>query len=156
MSQNFQNTTEPKLVEIFTDGACSGNPGPGGWGVYLKYGGSSKKLSGSEADTTNNRMELKAAIEALKALKYSCRVKLYTDSNYVKNGINEWIYKWKANNWYRNKKELVKNVDLWKQLDDLRDKHDIEWIWVKGHNNNEGNEIADKLAVEACKELQNS
>jgi ribonuclease HI len=142
---------ESKLVEIYTDGACSGNPGPGGWGVYLKYRNTYKKLSGSEPETTNNRMELMAAIEALRALKYCCKVKLYTDSNYLKNGINEWIYKWKANNWLKNKKEPVKNADLWKLLDELRHKHEIEWIWVKGHSDNEGNDIADKLATEAAK-----
>lgn len=133
-----------KKVEIYTDGACSGNPGPGGWGVILRYGDTEKELSGGEADTTNNRMELTAAIEALKALTKPCDVDLYTDSTYVKDGITRWIEGWKARGWKK-----VKNRDLWEELDSLNFKHNVAWHWVRGHDGHPENERADKLAVAA-------
>ncbi len=138
-------------VEIFTDGACSGNPGPGGWGAILRYGRSEKELSGGEAETTNNRMELTAAIEALKALKRRCHVDLYTDSSYVKDGIGKWIEGWKRNGWKTAAKKPVKNADLWQALDELRDRHDVTWHWVKGHAGHPENERADELARLAMK-----
>ena len=134
------------IVEIYTDGACSGNPGPGGWGAILHYNGHEKELFGGEAETTNNRMELKAAIEALTALTRPCTIKLYTDSSYVRDGITKWIDGWKAKGWKNASKKPVKNTDLWQELDAARSKHSIEWIWVKGHAGNEGNERADGLA----------
>lgn len=135
-----------KRVEIFTDGACSGNPGPGGWGAILRYKGSEKEMFGGEAATTNNRMELRAAIEALNALKGSCSVDLYTDSSYVRNGISDWIRGWKARGWKTADKKPVKNVELWMALDDARQKHDVTWHWVKGHAGHPENERADELA----------
>ncbi len=136
-------------VEIYTDGACSGNPGIGGWGAYLKYKDNVKELSGSAENTTNNRMELVAAIEGLKILKKSSKVNLYTDSVYLKDGITKWIFNWQKNNWKNANKKDVKNKDLWIQLLEVVNKHDINWIWVKGHEGNEGNEIADNLATSA-------
>lgn len=133
------------IVEIYTDGACSGNPGPGGWGAVLRYGGHEKELSGGEAETTNNRMELMAAIKALEALKRKSTVDLYTDSTYVKQGITEWIHGWKAKNW----PQRIKNKDLWRELDLLNQKHDVRWHWVKGHAGHPENERADSLAVAA-------
>lgn len=134
-------------IEIFTDGACSGNPGAGGWGAILRYKDTEKELSGGEADTTNNRMELQAVIEALKALKTPCTITLYTDSRYVMDGINQWLPNWKKNNWKTaNKKSAVKNIDLWQQLDELVCKHEIIWRWVKGHAGHPENERVDKLA----------
>ena len=134
-------------VEIFTDGACSGNPGAGGWGVLLRYKDTEKELSGGATETTNNRMELTAVIEALKALKVRCVVSLYTDSKYVMDGVNQWLPNWKKNNWRTsNKKSEVKNIDLWQQLDELLPKHEILWNWVKGHNGHPENERVDKLA----------
>lgn len=134
-------------VEIFTDGACSGNPGIGGWGALLRYKDIEKELSGAELQTTNNRMELTAVIEALKALKTECNITLYTDSKYVMNGINEWLENWKKNGWKTsNKKNAVKNIDLWQQLDELIKKHEIRWVWVKGHNGHPENERVDSLA----------
>ncbi len=133
------------IVEIYTDGACSGNPGPGGWGAVLRYGGHEKELSGGEAETTNNRMELMAAIKALEALKRKSTVDLYTDSTYVKQGITEWIHGWKAKNW----PQRIKNKDLWQELDSLNQKHDVRWHWVKGHAGHPENERADSLAVSA-------
>lgn len=134
-------------VEIFTDGACSGNPGIGGWGALLRYKNIEKELSGGELQTTNNRMELTAVIEALKALKTECNITLYTDSKYVMNGINEWLENWKQNGWKTsNKKNAVKNIDLWQQLDELIKKHEIRWVWVKGHNGHPENERVDTLA----------
>ncbi len=134
-------------IEIFTDGACSGNPGIGGWGALLRYKDVEKELSGGEAQTTNNRMELTAVIEALKALKTECNITLYTDSKYVMNGINEWLENWKKNGWKTsNKKNGVKNIDLWQQLDELIKKHEIRWVWVKGHNGHPENERVDTLA----------
>ncbi|MFV0626444.1 MAG: ribonuclease HI [Alphaproteobacteria bacterium] len=138
-----------KRIEIFTDGACSGNPGAGGWGALLRYKATERELSGYEEQTTNNRMELTAAIEALKALKEKCFITLYTDSKYVMDGVNEWMKNWKANGWRTtNKKSEVKNIDLWQQLDEQVSKHEIHWIWVKGHNGHEENERVDKLARE--------
>lgn len=135
-----------KTIEIFTDGACKGNPGPGGWGALLRYGKHEKKLYGGELDTTNNRMELTAAIEALKALKRPSKVELTTDSVYVKNGINLWLEGWKAKGWKTAAKKPVKNQDLWQALDEQVVKHQINWHWVKGHSGHTENEIADELA----------
>ncbi|HHN66725.1 MAG TPA: ribonuclease HI [Thermopetrobacter sp.] len=140
-----------KRVEIFTDGACSGNPGPGGWGAILRYGAVEKELSGAEDDTTNNRMELMAAIEALQALKEPCEVDLHTDSEYVMKGITEWIHGWKRNGWKTAAKKPVKNADLWQRLDDAMQRHVVRWHWVKGHAGHAENERADKLAREAIR-----
>ena len=133
-------------VTLYTDGACKGNPGPGGWGVLLIYGGHEKELCGGEAETTNNRMELMAAIEGLNALKRSCRVALYTDSNYVRQGMTQWLANWKKNGWRTAAKKPVKNDDLWQALDAACERHEIEWHWVKGHSGDPGNERADELA----------
>ena len=135
-----------KTVEIYTDGACKGNPGIGGWGALLKYSGRTRELFGGEALTTNNRMELTAVIKALSALKRPCKVKLHTDSRYVQQGISEWIHDWKKRNWRTADKKPVKNDDLWKRLDELASRHQIEWVWVEGHAGDEGNEQADSLA----------
>jgi ribonuclease HI len=134
------------LVDIFTDGACKGNPGPGGWGVLLRWNGNEKELFGGERETTNNRMELTAVIEALSALKRRSRVRLHTDSQYVANGITTWIHDWKRRDWRTADRKPVKNVELWKRLDELAGRHDIEWIWVRGHSGHDGNERADALA----------
>lgn len=134
------------VVEMYTDGACKGNPGPGGWGVVLRYGDREKHLFGGEPETTNNRMELRAAIEGLAALKRACQVHLYTDSQYVKNGINTWMANWKRNGWRTSQRKPVKNAELWRRLDELAAKHEIHWHWVKGHAGNPGNELADELA----------
>jgi ribonuclease HI len=136
-------------VVIYTDGACRGNPGPGGWGAILSYASSQKELKGFAAETTNNRMELTAVIESLKALKRSCEVDLYSDSRYVLQGINEWIDGWKLNGWKTAAKKPVKNADLWQILDQQAIRHEINWNWVKGHAGNAGNEAADRLANEA-------
>ncbi len=133
-------------VEIFTDGACKGNPGPGGWGAWLVMGPNEKELFGGELNTTNNRMELKAVIEALSALKRPCEVTVHTDSQYVQKGISEWIHGWKARGWKTAAREPVKNVDLWQALDAAQARHQIHWRWVKGHAGHEGNERADALA----------
>jgi ribonuclease HI len=133
-------------IEIFTDGACKGNPGPGGWGAYLRSGSYEKELFGGENPTTNNRMELTAAIEALKALKRPSHVDLTTDSQYVRKGITEWLEGWKRKGWINSAKKPVKNADLWKLLDELAQKHTIEWHWVKGHSGHPENELADQLA----------
>lgn len=133
-------------VEIWTDGACSGNPGPGGWGALLRFGANEKELFGGEAETTNNRMELQAAIEALRALKRSCAVELYTDSQYVKGGITGWIHNWKTNGWKTAAKKPVKNADLWQVLDQELARHRVRWHWVKGHAGLAENERADELA----------
>jgi ribonuclease HI len=135
-------------VVIHTDGACSGNPGPGGWGAVLAYGDTIKELKGGEALTTNNRMELTAAIEALNALKRPCAVELHTDSQYVKNGLTTWIKGWKRNGWRTADKKPVKNAELWQALDEAVSRHEISWHWVKGHNGDEMNERADRLANE--------
>ncbi len=133
-------------VEIYTDGACSGNPGPGGWGALLRLGEKEKEMCGGEAETTNNRMELTAAIEALNALKRACEIDLYTDSQYVKGGVTGWMHNWKRNGWKTAAKKPVKNEDLWRILDEAIQRHDIKWHWVKGHAGHEGNERADQLA----------
>ncbi|MCA6060919.1 ribonuclease HI [Thalassolituus sp. ST750PaO-4] len=133
-------------VELFTDGACKGNPGPGGWGALLRYGDMEKELFGGEADTTNNRMELMAAIEGLKALKRPCQVILTTDSQYVMKGINEWLAGWKKKGWRNAAKQPIKNQDLWQQLDAECQRHQIEWRWVRGHTGHAENERADQLA----------
>ncbi len=138
--------TNPLKVIIYTDGACSGNPGPGGWGAVLVCNGREKEIFGGEPDTTNNRMELMAAIKALEALKSKCEVDLYTDSNYVRNGIMTWIHDWKKRGWKTADKKPVKNVDLWQELDEMAAKHQIKWHWVKGHNGDSMNERADELA----------
>lgn len=135
-----------KSIEAFTDGACRGNPGPGGWGVVLRAGTRVKELSGGEPMTTNNRMELKAAIEALAALKEPCRVALYTDSTYVRSGITEWLPAWRARGWRTADKKPVKNQDLWTALADLAAKHEVTWHWVKGHSGHPENDRADALA----------
>jgi ribonuclease HI len=133
-------------VVIYTDGACRGNPGPGGWGAWLKFGESEKDLFGGDKLTTNNRMELTAVIEGLASLKRRCKVTVYTDSAYVKNGITTWIHGWKARGWKTASRQPVKNVDLWQRLDELSAGHDVQWRWVKGHSGNSGNERADRLA----------
>jgi len=135
-----------KDVEIFTDGACKGNPGPGGWGALLRFGEIEKELCGGEKDTTNNRMELMAAIEGLAALSEPCNVKLTTDSQYVRKGITEWITNWKKNNWKTAAKKPVKNSDLWQRLDQESKQHNITWLWIKGHSGHRENDIADELA----------
>ncbi len=137
---------ETKKVTIYTDGACSGNPGKGGWGAILIYGNNKKEISGYSELTTNNKMELQAVIEALKLLKRQCEVDLYTDSVYVKDGITKWINNWKKNNWRTSKKDDVKNKELWVELDELTQKHNINWNWVKGHADNELNNRVDELA----------
>ena len=137
--------SEP-VVEVWSDGACRGNPGPGGWGVLLRSNGTEKELYGGEAATTNNRMELMAAIQALEALKRPSRVRLYTDSIYVQEGISTWIHGWKRRGWRTADKSPVKNEDLWKRLDELRAQHEVEWHWVKGHSGHPENERADALA----------
>ena len=142
-----------KTVIIYTDGACRGNPGPGGWGVLIEYGELSKQLYGGDVSTTNNKMELTAAIMALKEIKESCEIILYTDSKYVLQGIEEWIHNWKKRGWRGANKKPVKNIDLWKELDELRDKHNIKWNWVKGHSGDPGNETADMLANRGIDEL---
>jgi len=135
-----------KTVEVYTDGACSGNPGPGGWGVLLIQGDREKELCGGEKDTTNNRMEMQAAIEAMKAVKPGWKIILHTDSQYLKNGLTQWIHGWKRNGWKTAAKKPVKNQDLWIELDALCSKRDITWKWVKGHAGDPGNERADALA----------
>lgn len=133
-------------VTVFTDGACRGNPGPGGWGALLQAGATEKELWGGEANTTNNRMELTAVIRALEALKRPVAVRIHTDSQYVQKGISQWIHRWKKNGWRTADKKPVKNADLWQRLDALSGRHDIAWLWVKGHAGHPGNERADKLA----------
>lgn len=137
---------DSNTVEIFTDGACRGNPGPGGWGAFLRYQGHEKKIYGGEAQTTNNRMELTAVIQALRTLKKSCKIVLTTDSKYVHDGLTSWMSKWKKNNWRTADKKPVKNIDLWQELDQEIPKHQIQWLWVRGHTGHNGNEIADQLA----------
>jgi len=135
-----------KSVVIYTDGACRGNPGPGGWGAVLRFNGSERKLHGGETATTNNRMELMAAIQALETLSEPCAVTLFTDSNYVKQGLTEWLPQWRKRNWKTADKKPVKNQDLWQRLDEAAARHRIEWRWVRGHSGDEGNELADQLA----------
>ena len=141
-------------IEIYTDGACKGNPGPGGWGALLRYGEVERELFGGEPDTTNNRMELQAAIEALKALSESCEVRLTTDSVYVKNGITQWLEGWKKKGWKTAARKPVKNVDLWQALDEQNQRHQVQWFWVKGHSGHRENEIADQLANRGIDELR--
>lgn len=140
-------------VEIFTDGACRGNPGPGGWAALLRYGDEEKVLRGAEPATTNNRMELQAAIEGLAALKRSSRVILTTDSEYLRQGINDWVPRWKKNGWRTAARKPVKNQDLWEKLDELAGNHDIEWHWVKGHSGHRENELVDEAANLAIDEM---
>lgn len=135
-----------QTIEIFTDGACKGNPGIGGWGALLRYGDHEKELFGGEAETTNNRMELTAVIRALESLKRPCKVRLHTDSQYVQKGISEWITGWKRRGWRTSDNKPVKNMDLWQELEVLAAKHHVEWLWVKGHAGHDGNERADGLA----------
>ncbi len=139
-----------KQVEIFTDGACKGNPGPGGWGAVIRYGDHEKEVSGGEPDTTNNRMELAAAINALNILIQPCEVILYTDSKYVCDGITRWVAGWQRNGWINASKQPVRNADLWHELIAAASRHEIEWLWVKGHAGHAGNERADKLASDAA------
>ena len=141
-----------KQVDIFTDGACSGNPGPGGWGAVLRYGETEKELCGGEAETTNNRMELLAAISALNALKNPCEVNLHTDSKYVMDGISKWIFGWKKNGWKTADKKPVKNGELWQLLDTANQRHTVKWHWVKGHAGHPENERADRLAARGLAE----
>ncbi|MCB1529927.1 MAG: ribonuclease HI [Rhodospirillales bacterium] len=136
-------------IQIYTDGACSGNPGPGGWGVLMRWNGHEKELSGGEPETTNNRMEMTAVIKGLEALKKESRVALYTDSKYVKQGVEEWLAGWKARGWKTAAKKPVKNQDLWERIDSLLAVHEVEFHWVKGHSGHVENEIVDKLAVAA-------
>lgn len=143
-------------VTIYTDGACRGNPGPGGWGALLSWGEHDRELCGGEARTTNNRMELMAAIQALNALSRPCRVALYTDSNYVRQGITQWMHNWKANGWKTAAKKPVKNAQLWRELDAACQRHEIEWHWVKGHAGDAGNEAADALANRGIDEMASS
>jgi ribonuclease HI len=140
-----------KQVELITDGACSGNPGPGGWAAILRYGAHKKEMWGSEPQTTNNRMELRAAVEGLKMLKERCQVTITTDSEYVRKGITEWIHGWKRNNWRTADKKPVKNQDLWQELDTQVNRHDATWKWVKGHADHPDNNRCDELAVMAAK-----
>jgi ribonuclease HI len=140
-------------VEIFTDGACRGNPGPGGWGALLRYNGQEKYLRGAELNTTNNRMELMAAIQALAALTRPCQIELTTDSKYVKDGLTTWLHNWKKNNWLSSQRKPVKNKDLWQLLDTEASRHQINWHWIKGHSGHRENELADSLANQAIDEL---
>lgn len=145
--------TEKKVVEIYTDGACRGNPGVGGWGALLSYDGIEKRLYGSAKDTTNNRMELMGSIAALQTLKKPCSVVLWTDSQYVKKGISEWLTGWKAKGWRTSANQPVKNQDLWQLLDEQAARHQVDWRWIKGHAGHYGNEVADQLANQAIDEL---
>ena len=147
MGQAGMTVGQLKKVTIYTDGSCSGNPGPGGWGAVLLYEGNKKEIYGGEIATTNNRMELKAAIKAIEILKETCLVELFTDSIYVKDGITVWLAGWKNKNWKTAGKKDVKNIDLWQELDALASKHQISWHWVKGHNGDVYNDLADELAV---------
>ena len=146
-------TKKEERIEIFTDGACSGNPGPGGWGAVLRWRGVEKELAGAERDTTNNRMELMAAIAALEALKRPSKVALTSDSTYLRDGITKWIHAWRAKDWKTAAKKPVKNQDLWQRLDEAAKGHDIDWHWVRGHTGHPENERADKLARDAIKKL---
>jgi ribonuclease HI len=142
-----------KHIVIYTDGACRGNPGPGGWGALLRYGKHEKKLFGAETDTTNNRMELMAAIQALTSLRESCKVELHTDSQYLQKGITLWLPGWKKKNWKKADNHPVKNADLWQELEKQANRHDVSWHWVKAHNGHPENEMADSLANHAIDQL---
>ena len=142
-----------KTVNIHTDGACSGNPGPGGWGAVLTYGGKTREICGGEAETTNNRMEMMAAIQALEALTRSVEARLHTDSTYLKDGVTKWMVQWKANGWKTAAKKPVKNIDLWMRLEAALSDHQVEWLWVKGHAGDPGNERADALANKGMAEF---
>ncbi|MEZ5833219.1 MAG: ribonuclease HI [Dongiaceae bacterium] len=146
----------PRIVEIFTDGACSGNPGPGGWGAVLRYGAVEKEINGGEPETTNNRMELMAAIMAIEAVKRPCEIHLHTDSEYLRNGITTWIHSWKARGWKTADKKPVKNVDLWQRLERAIETHDVHWHWVKGHSGHKENERADELARLAIRQMKDA
>ena len=146
----------PKIVEIFTDGACSGNPGPGGWGAILRYGGVEKEMNGGEPQTTNNRMELMAAIMAIEAVKRPCEIHVHTDSEYLRQGITTWIHSWKARGWRTADKKPVKNVDLWQRLEAAIETHDVHWHWVKGHSGHAENERADELARLAIRQMKDA
>ena len=148
------NDDSPMTVELFTDGACLGNPGPGGWGALLRFNGTDKELAGGEPDTTNNRMEMQAVIEGLTALSRSCSVTVYTDSQYVQKGITEWIKGWKARGWKTAAKKPVKNVDLWLALDEAQAQHSVSWQWVKGHAGHPENERVDDLARWEAERIQ--
>lgn len=148
MASRLENT-----VVVYTDGACRGNPGPGGWGVSLRYNGERKDMFGAEPQTTNNRMELMAAIVALETLTRPCKVGVYTDSKYVLDGVTSWMADWKKRGWKTAAKKPVKNLELWQRLDEATNSHQIEWIWVKGHSGDEGNEVADALANQAIDEM---
>jgi ribonuclease HI len=152
----MENANDEDVVDIFTDGACSGNPGPGGWGAILRWRGTEKELKGGELDTTNNRMELMAAISGLEALKRSLPVRLHTDSQYVKNGITTWIHGWKRNGWRTASKDPVKNADLWQRLDAAVAGHQVEFHWVKGHAGHPENERADQLARDGLREARDA
>jgi ribonuclease HI len=142
-----------KRIAIFTDGACRGNPGPGGWGALLRYNKHEKIISGGELDTTNNRMELMAAIKALETIHEACTIELYTDSQYVQKGITDWLPRWKKRNWKKADNQPVKNTDLWQQLDKQTQRHHVSWHWVKGHSGHIENELADSLANKAIDEM---
>ena len=142
-----------KQIEIYTDGACRGNPGPGGWAALLRFGKHEKVLSGAEEHTTNNRMELMGPIVALQSVQEKCRIDLYTDSQYVQKGISIWLHKWKQNGWRKSDKQAVKNADLWQVLDEVAHKHDIVWHWVKGHSGHPENERVDQLANDAIDKM---
>ena len=147
-------SNDKSIVEVYTDGACKGNPGPGGWGVLLRFGDREKELFGGEAQTTNNRMELLAVIRALESLNRPCRARVHTDSQYVQKGISEWIHGWKQRGWRTADKKPVKNVDLWVELDQLSSRHQVEWVWVKGHAGHDENERADRLANRGVESLR--
>ncbi|WP_106478071.1 ribonuclease HI [Phytohalomonas tamaricis] len=154
MSNSGVESGDKPHVTVYTDGGCRGNPGPGGWGAVLQSGKYKKTLKGGEPDTTNNRMELTAAIRALEALNRPCRVELWTDSEYVRNGITKWIHNWVKRNWKTAAREPVKNAELWRELLTQCERHDIEWHWVKGHSGHLGNELADQLANSAMDEMK--
>lgn len=143
-----------KHIAIFTDGACRGNPGPGGWGALLRYGDREKKISGGEFDTTNNRMEMMAAIQALMTVQENCRIDIYTDSQYLQKGMTEWLPNWKKRHWKKKDNKPVKNVDLWQSLDREIERHQVTWHWVKAHNGHVENELVDALANQAIDQLQ--
>ena len=154
MHQNQVFPDTVGMVDIYTDGACKGNPGPGGWGALLRFRGQEKELYGGEAPTTNNRMELLAVIKALEALSRPCQARVHTDSQYVQKGISEWVHNWKRRGWRTADKKPVKNVDLWQQLDALAGQHQVEWVWVKGHAGHAENERADQLANRGVETLR--